>query len=363
MNRILQIIASLALLALGFVVLTAQTGAPGSSASNPVVGGATIFGTPAAGQLGVWQDSTHIKGTSTLAVAMNTSVGYQVGGAALASTHLSDATSLAYLGNAQSFTSLQTFPAGTACSSGGFNFSGQGSTTFFYAPSATSMGLCLSNVITHVFLTSGFLELGASGGLVFGSGNANTTKDTGVTRKAAGFVVAGTGASGSLAGYFQGANTAAVTAADVTCGTTGTIADCTTAKTITGLTFTLPLSAVNWAMDCDLVVGQATAATANQWLIQTATNGVTNTTASYTMATAATAMAVGAVTDQASTTTAFQIAPSWTLGGTATKMPVHIHAYFEGVSVSGTVINLQVIVPTVGDLLTIYRGASCSLHP
>jgi hypothetical protein len=155
----------------------------------------------------------------------------------------------------------------------------------------------------------------------------------------------------------------AVTAADVTCGTGGTISSCASATTIPGLSFTLPLLATNWTMDCDLVVGQATAATANQWLIQTATNGVTNTTASYTMATAATAaMAVGAVTDQASTTTAFQISPSWTLGGTATKMPVHIHALLEGVSVSGTVVNLQVLAPTVADLLTIYRGASCSLH-
>lgn len=163
--------------------------------------------------------------------------------------------------------------------------------------------------------------------------------------------------------YVKGTSQTTATAADVTCGTGGTIADCSTAQTITGLSFTLPLIATNWAMDCDLVVGQATAATANQWLIQTATNGATNTAASYTMATAATASAFGALTGQGTTTTAFQIAPSWTLGGTATKMPVHIHAYFEGVSVSGTVINLQVLAPTVADLLTIYRGSSCSLHP
>lgn len=196
-----------------------------------------------------------------------------------------------------------------------------------------------------------------------GTSNANGTMDTAFSRAAAGLAAMGTGAANSVAGFVKSAMTAAITTADVTCGTGGTISSCVAATTITGLTFTLPLFATNWAMDCDLVVGQATAATANQWLIQTATNGVTNTTASYTMATAATAMAVGAVTDQASTTTAFQIAPSWTLGGTATKMPVHIHAMFEGVSVSGTVINLQVIAPTVGDLLTIYRGASCSLHP
>jgi hypothetical protein len=211
----------------------------------------------------------------------------------------------------------------------------------------------------------------SSGGSVTQNGSLffNTTglrlsmnSDVSLGRGAAGLWNMGTGAAASQAGFTKSAMTVS-TAADVTCGTGGTISSCTAATTIPGLTFTLPLLATNWGMDCDLVVGQATAPTANQWLIQTATNGVTSTTASYIMGTAATAMAVGAVTDQASTTTAFQIAPSWTLGGTATKMPVHIHAFFTGVSVSGTVINLQVIAPTVADLLTIYEGSKCALTP
>jgi len=158
-------------------------------------------------------------------------------------------------------------------------------------------------------------------------------------------------------------NTVALTA-DWTCGTAGTVASCV-AATIIGsgggvpLTFTLPLIAQSYTLECDGVVGQATAATANQWNLLTATNGATNVTASYSMATAATASAYGAVTDQASTTTTFQIAPSWTLGGTATKMPFHIWAKVEGASVSGTVVSLQLVAPTVGDLVTIYRGTAC----
>lgn len=158
-------------------------------------------------------------------------------------------------------------------------------------------------------------------------------------------------------------NTAVLTA-DWTCGTGGTVSSCV-AATIIGsgggvpLTFTLPLVAQSYTLECDGVVGQATAVTANQWNLLTATNGATNVTANYTMATAATASAFGAVTDQASTTTTFQIAPSWTLGAITTKMPFHIWAKIEGASASGTVVSLQLVAPTVADLVTIYRGASC----
>ena len=154
-------------------------------------------------------------------------------------------------------------------------------------------------------------------------------------------------------------NTVALTA-DWTCGTGGTVASCT-AATIIGsgggvpLTFTLPLVAQSYTLDCTGVVGQATAATANTWNLLTATNGATNVTAFYDMYTAATAKAGGATTDQASTTTTFAVGPAWTLGGTATKMPFHIVAKIEGASASGTVASLQLVAPTVGDLVTIYR--------
>lgn len=160
----------------------------------------------------------------------------------------------------------------------------------------------------------------------------------------------------------------AILTADWTCGTAGTVASCTSA-TIIGSgggvpwTFTLPLVANSLQLDCDGVVGQATAATSNQWNLLTATNGATNITATYDMYTAATAKAGGAVTDQASTTTTFQISPNWTLGGTATKMPFHIHASVESASTSGTVLSVQLVAPTVGDLVTIYRGSGCWIHP
>ena len=99
-------------------------------------------------------------------------------------------------------------------------------------------------------------------------------------------------------------------------------------------------------------------ATANSWNIQTATNASTNLAAGYNMNTAATAMTGGAVTGVSSTTTQV-IAPTWTLGATGTKMPFHIWATVEGASASGTVVNIQLVAPTVGDLVTIYRGTVC----
>jgi hypothetical protein len=156
--------------------------------------------------------------------------------------------------------------------------------------------------------------------------------------------------------------TAQITSADWSCGTGGTVSSCVSAQTIGTLSFTFPLEVKTWTIDCNLVVGQATGVTANNWNAQTATNGATNSTFTYNQATAAAAVATGATTDQASTTTTFNIGGTWTQGATGTKMPVHIWGTIEGTSASGTVFNLQLVAPTVGDLVTIYRGSSCRYY-
>jgi len=155
-----------------------------------------------------------------------------------------------------------------------------------------------------------------------------------------------------------------VLTADVTCGTGGTISSCTTAKTITGLTFPLPQSssARNYTFECDLIIGQATAATANQFLVQTATNGATNLSAFAEIYTAAGTATTLATTGQGSTTTAVEIGgATWTLGGTGTKTPARIWGTIEGANTGGSTLNIQVIAPTVADLLTIYRGSACHI--
>ena len=183
-------------------------------------------------------------------------------------------------------------------------------------------------------------------------------------------LTAGTLNTVATTGYIFGSSqSVALTGADWSCGTGGTVASCVTPGTIGGsaasgqsFSFALPPVARTWSLECEGVVGQATAATANSWYIQTANNGATNFTAWYNMATAATAFAAGAVTDTASTTTATAIAPAWTLAATGTKMPFHIGATIEGVSTSGTVVNIQLAAPTVADLVTIYRGAQCHVY-
>jgi hypothetical protein len=154
--------------------------------------------------------------------------------------------------------------------------------------------------------------------------------------------------------------------ADWTCGTGGTASSCSTATIVgtggTPLTITLPSVSASYHWQCDGVVGQATAATANNWNVLTATNAPTNLEATFMMNTAAAATAGGALTGGSSTSTQ-TIGGNWTLGGTATKMPFHIQGSVEGASASGSAISLQLVAPTVADLVTIYRGATCSVTP
>lgn len=261
-------------------------------------------------------------------------------------------------------------PSGTS-SAPAYSFSAQAGTGFDFTNGVNGgngIGVTVNGGGHFVAFGASYIMFHpATPGIVFGSTDVNGTADTNMSRKGPGLMAFGNALTqGSTAGFIKTAQTVSLSA-DWTCGTGGTVSSCVAAtivgSTATPLTFTLPLVAANWSFECDLVVGQATAATANQWNILTATNGVTNTTASYQMATAATAFAAGAVTDQASTTTTFQITPSWTLGGTATKMPVHIAGTLTGVSASGTVASLQLVAPTVGDLVTIYEGSKCSLNP
>lgn len=155
--------------------------------------------------------------------------------------------------------------------------------------------------------------------------------------------------------------------ADWTCGTGGTVTACASGTIVgasgTPMTIVLPsVAGKSYHWQCDGVVGQATAATANTWQVEMATNAATNLEATYSMATAATASAYGALTGLA-TTTITAIGANWTLGGTATKMPFHIQGSIEGASASGTTINLRITGGNNADLITIYRGATCSVAP
>lgn len=171
----------------------------------------------------------------------------------------------------------------------------------------------------------------------------------------------GTGANGSTAGFIKTAQTLQITAADVTCGTGGTISPCVAMQTITGLSVALPLVATNWSFTCDLIVSQATAAAANQIGVQTATNGATNLAATAIAYTAAATSTSASITGVASTTTA-QSVVAFTPGATGTKLPVHMAGTIEGASASGTVFNVTALTGAAADLLTIYRGSTCHVY-
>lgn len=202
------------------------------------------------------------------------------------------------------------------------------------------------------------LTINTTGGLGFGPGS---TRDTGITRLAAGLLAFGTGALSSQAGFQKSAQFLSVRAADVTCGTGGTLTPCTAFTTITGLSRALPLVAADWSFKCDLVVSQATAAAADQIGVQTATNSAANMTASAQAYTAAAVVASGAIADVGVTTTP-QSVITFTPGGVGTLVPIHLAGTFETVSASGTTFNVTVLTGAAADLLTIYRGSSCWVY-
>lgn len=338
--------------------VVAGTGLTGGGASGAV--------TLTLGQVGVANinsgtgatSGTFLRGdltwTNTLAAAFNTSVGYQINGVALASTHLSDTAALAYLANAQSFTAQQTFPLGTGCSTGSFNFVGMASNTFIYGPTTTSFGICISNIITHVFNPSGFINVGQVGGYCFGASNAGSAKDTCWTKAAPGFLAAGTGASGNLGTMIQGANTLTVITANFTTASASLV-------TITGLSKTLPSVAANWSFDCHLIFSEATASTAIVFGVQTATNASTNlaawgrgdlTTTTFTDTTPITGV---------SSTTAQNVLSLTPTATANTVLTADLHGALEGVSASGTTLNIMVDIAS-GIVVTVYRGSQCYIH-
>jgi hypothetical protein len=220
-------------------------------------------------------------------------------------------------------------------------------------------------------LPTGALALGASppaiaagtgGGIGWNCGTAATGAASSDTQycDAANqpHVLSGTTDLGIIATQSQ---TAQVVTADVTCGTAGTLTPCTSFTTITGLSFTLPLEAKTWSFSCDLIVGQATGVVADQFGVQTATNGATNISASGVGYTAAGVSTAAAITGVASTTTAQSIL-TMSPGATGTKLPVHLAGTIEGVSASGTVLNITVLTGSATDVLTVYRGSSCRIY-
>lgn len=249
-----------------------------------------------------------------------------------------------------------------ACSTSNvpYSFTSATGSGMYFTNSSGIPAMCTAGSATMAFTAGGQVT---STGLYkwSNSGTITGVADLAISRGAAGLLDVGTGSAASTAGFIKTAQSVAVITADDTFGTGGTHAPGTSFTTITGLTVTFPLVAANWEFECDLIVGQATSAVADQIGVQTATNGATNLAASGIAYTAAATSTSAAFTGQASTTTAVSII-TLTPGTTGTKLPVHIAGTVEGASASGTVLNIVALTGAAADLLTIYRGSKCWIH-
>ena len=297
---------------------------------------------------------TSVTGTSPIVVATGTTTpSITLSTVPVANGGTGATTLTGYLsGNGTSAVTASTTIPGTAISG---NISGNAANVTGIVPIANGgTGNASGNAVNvtgTVAVANGGTGVASltSGSVMFGNGTGPVT--TGVVPVSQG----GTGLT---------ATDAQITGADWKCGTGGTITSCVTPQNIGSLAMTLPALAANWQFDCELVVGQATALTANLWEVQM-TNGATNLSVGYLMSTgiAAGDFRGGAIADQIATTSSVPIGSTWMLVGAAgTKNLAHIWGSVEGASVSGTVITIQLQAPTVADVVTIYRGSACHVY-
>jgi hypothetical protein len=273
-------------------------------------------------------------------------------------------------------TATITWPAVAGTSTNQIAFSnvigtanGQAANPSYSFTGSTNYGLYLKSscVVQAIAGTNTFetcaatTQTNSAGTFGFSSASdATSAADTAISRIGANLLGVGTGAQGNSSGFVKSAQSLAVTGADVTCGTGGTLTPCTSLTTITGLSLTLPLISKTWSFACDLMMSQATAAAADQFGVQTATNASTNFAASAFAYSAAGTSTAAAFTGISSTTA--QSVITVTPGATGTKLPVHIAGTIEGASASGTVFNVMVLTGAAADLLTVYRGSSCYVY-
>jgi hypothetical protein len=213
------------------------------------------------------------------------------------------------------------------------------------------------------------LLIANAGGTILNSGNAvsRVTINGSANSGTAGFGVASGGASPANVFLIDG--TGAVTSMKGT--TTSPLArvitsDFTTSSatlvTITGLSWTVPATAQNFSFHCALSYSQATAAVANSFGIQAATNAPTNifATAHEQITVGPPATFVDGVLATLSTTTATVIGPTFTPGATATNYVAYLDGTIENPASANT-FNIMVLTGNASDAISVKRGSYCQL--
>jgi hypothetical protein len=214
-------------------------------------------------------------------------------------------------------------------------------------------GPAIAGTITNPLSCTNSLQL-ASGTVYSING------DTGWSRDAAGIVDFGNATAGNASAFTRSGNTVLLTSNFTTASAS--------LVTITGLSWTFPATAHNYAFHCSLSYSQATAAAADAFGVQAATTAPTNLYAAMNVNIGATITnGVDATLPLLNTTTATNIGTfTPTLFGAIGTLADIFTAELWGMLEQGagaTTLNIMADTGNVSDSLTIYRGSFCELTP
>ena len=171
--------------------------------------------------------------------------------------------------------------------------------------------------------------------------------------------VAGVTGNFAVTGFLTSGNTVAVGTSNFTTASTSLV-------TITGLTWTLPATAHNYAFRCSISYSQATAPATNAFGVQATTTAPTNLYAAMRVSTGLAITGTDATLPVLGTTTATNIgtftpSASGAIGTVADIFVADVWGYLEQ-GAGATTLNIMALSGSGSDSLTIYRGSSCQLY-
>jgi hypothetical protein len=240
-----------------------------------------------------------------------------------------------------------------------FSFSGTSaaSGTGWFQAASNTIGAAI-NGIENIRFTSTGMKMASGNAVQVTNGTISGTTDLAYGRTAINTFSIGTTTVNGL-GFLQ-SGSARVTA-DATYGTGGNVITTTALTTIPGLTWNVPAVAQAYKIDCDLLYTQATAAAANSFAIQAATNAPTRFTgmaqAQITVGPPSTYTSGNGTTSGTGTLTLLTFTP----GVAATLYEAHIHALLVNAA-NANAVNILAATGNIGDLLTIKQDSSCHIE-
>jgi hypothetical protein len=278
-------------------------------------------------------------------------------GASGAATTIGTSTSNANLIFSPNGTGVLSFPAGavanpTICTSASLTacWWGKNSSFPWVFSNATNNEIAIGSTNATALQFGGTVPVG------WGSTtDATAAPDTAISRFGVHILGVGTGAAGNAAGFITSANKAFVT-------TDFTDANSASLQAITGLSFALSTTAVNFSFHCMLMYSQATNVAGDQFGVGVITTSPTNlsaTGAAFTNTGAASPVSTGVLTGLASTTptaiVTFQPAVT-------TVLRAELDGTVETAGTTASTLNFYVLNGTAADVIVVKRGSYCALY-